>query len=62
MRFGEIIFLILFKVGFKYFFLDFINKYLFYRLLKRDLMKEKIKIFNIYLLYDKIGLFFCNNY
>lgn len=25
-------------------------------------MKEKIKIFNIYLLYDKIGLFFCNNY
>lgn len=62
MRFGEIIFLILFKVGFKNFFLDFINKYLFYRLLKRDLMKEKIKIFNIYLLYDKIGLFFCNNY
>lgn len=62
MRLGETIFLTSLKAGSKHSFPDSTNKYSFHRLLKRDLMKEKIKTLNIYLSHDKTGLFLCNNH
>lgn len=62
MRLGETIFLTSLKAGSKHSFPDSTNKYSFHRLLKMDLMKEKIKTLNIYLSHDKTGLFLCNNH